>query len=198
MINFWKYIGFGAFLLLSAQQAMATGQIDKKAGWGVKIFLNVGYVSDQSQFDTDSDNAVTPDLESSGEKITDTGFFPLARLDYTLSSLKTQFFIGQARENIVRGLFQYEVGVAHMLGEKALLEVAYSPDVLNSNKTWEDPYVTGIARVKTDQSGRCSPLLRVCHHQRQIVFVVTIILIFASALIEQPDHSRWGQACQPL
>jgi hypothetical protein len=41
-----------------------------------------------------------------------------------------------------------------MLGEKELLEVAYSPDVLSFNKTWEDPYVTGIARDKTDQSAQ--------------------------------------------
>lgn len=154
MKYFWKYIGISAFLLLSAQQAMAVGQIDKKAGWGIKLYLNVGYSSGRSQFDTDSDNAVTSDLENSGETIKDTDIFPLARLDYTLSNLKTQFFIGQARENIVRGLFQFEVGVAHMLGEKELLEVAYSPDVLSFNKTWEDPYVTGIARDKTDFSAQ--------------------------------------------
>ena len=154
MKNILKHLGIGACLALCAQQAMAVGQIDKKAGWGIKLYLNVGYGSSHSQFDTDDDNAVTQDLESSGEKIKDTGVFPLARLDYTFSNLKTQFFLGQAKNNIVRGLFQFEAGVAHMLGEKELLEVAYSPKLLSSSKTWEDPYVTGIARVKTDLSAQ--------------------------------------------
>jgi len=150
-----KYISIGASLVLCSQQAMAAaGQIDKKAGWGIKLYLNVGYSSKRSQFDTDDDNEVTQDLENSGEKVKDTGVFPLARLDYTFSNLKTQLFIGQARENIVRGLFRYEAGVAHMLGEKELLEVAYSPELFGSSKTWEDPYVTGIARDKTDRSAQ--------------------------------------------
>jgi len=154
MKNPWKHLSIGLFLVLCAQQAVAVGQIDKKAGWGIKLYLNVGYGSSRSQFDTDDDNAVTPDLESSGEKIKDTKVFPLVRLDYTLSNLKTQFFLGQARENIVRGLFQLEAGVAHMLGEKELLEVAYSPKISGFSKTWEDPYVTGVAREKTDFSAQ--------------------------------------------
>jgi len=154
MKNTLKYIGIGALLVVSTQQAVAIGQIDDKAGWGIKLYLNVGYGSNRSQFNTDSENAVTPDLESSGKKTTDTGLFPLVRLDYTLSNLKTQFFLGQAKENIVRGLSQLEVGVAHMLGKKELLEVAYSPELLILSKTWEDPYVTGVARKKTDHSAQ--------------------------------------------
>ena len=160
MKNSWKYIGIGVFLSLSAQQVMAVGQIDDEAGWGIKIYLNYGYGSRRSQFNTDSDNAVTPDLESSGEKNTGTSLFPLVRLNYTLSNLKTQFFLGQAKDNIVRGLLQLEAGAAHMLGEKELLEIAYSPKLLGfdkllgSSKTWEDPYVTGIARNKTDISAQ--------------------------------------------
>lgn len=150
----FKYIGIGTFLLISTHQAIANGQIDDNAGWGIKLYLNVGYGSSQSQFNTDSENAVTPDLKSSGEKTNDTSVFPLVRLDYTFSNLKTQFFLGQAKENIVRGLFQAELGVAHMLGEKELLEVAYAPKIPGISKTWEDPYISGVARNKTDQSAQ--------------------------------------------
>ena len=148
----WKSICLGALIALSAQKAMAVGQIDNEAGWGFKLYLNLGYGSSQSQLDTDSENAITQDLDSSGEKINETSLFPLGRLDYSLSNLKTQFFLGQSGENIVRGQSQLEVGFAHMLGEQELLEVAYFPKLLGYGKTWEDPYVTGKRRKKTDQS----------------------------------------------
>lgn len=133
---------------------MALGQIDDEAGWGFKLYLNLGYGSSQSQFDTDSENAITPDLRSSGEKINDTSVFPLGRLDYTLSNLKTQFFLGQSGENIVRGQNQLEVGFAHMLGQKEFLELAYFPQLLGPADTWKDPFVIGKKRKKTDQSAR--------------------------------------------
>ena len=152
MKNPWKSICIGALFALLAQKAMAVGKIDDEAGWGFKLYLNFGYGSSQSQFSTDSENAITPNLESSGEKINDTRLFPLGRLDYTLSNLKTQFFLGQSGENIVRGQSQLEVGVSHMLGEQESLEVAYFPELLGSSKTWEDPYVTGKGREKTDQT----------------------------------------------
>ena len=68
----WKSICLGALISLSAQKAMAVGQIDDEAGWGFKLYLNLGYGSSQSQFDTDSENAITQDLDSSGEKINET------------------------------------------------------------------------------------------------------------------------------
>ncbi|MCP3871184.1 MAG: DUF2860 domain-containing protein [Gammaproteobacteria bacterium] len=138
-------------LSLWAQQVMAVGQIDDKAGWGFKLYLNAAYGDSRSQFSTDSDNAVTSSLDSSGENVSGFALRPLVRLDYTLSDLKTQFFVGQGKGNVVRGQFQLEVGVSHMLGEKAFLELAYFPELPGFNKTWEDPYVTGIARSKTDQ-----------------------------------------------
>lgn len=147
-----KSIYVGAVLALSVQQAIAVGQIDDKAGWGFKLYLNLGYGSSQSQFDTDSDNAVTSDLQSGGETIKDTRVFPLVRLDYTLSNLQTQFFLGQAKDNIIRGQAQFEVGVSHMLSNKEFVEVAYFPKLPSVNKTWEDPYVTGRPRQKTDQT----------------------------------------------
>ena len=148
----WGLVCFSALLGLSAQNTMASGQIDDEAGWGFKLYLNLGYGSSKSQFDTDSDNAITPDLDSSGEKISEASLFPLGRLDYTLPNLKTQFFLGQSGENIVRGQSQLEVGFAHMLGEQEFLEAAYFPNLLGPGETWEDPYVTGKKRKKTDQS----------------------------------------------
>ena len=148
----WGLICFGTLVALSAHKTMALGQIDNEAGWGFRLYVNLGYGSTKSQFDTDSDNAITGDLDSSGKKVNDTRLFPLGRLDYTLANLKTQFFLGQSGENIVRGQSQVEVGFAHMLGEQEFLEVAYFPKLLDPGKTWEDPYVTGKKRKKTDQS----------------------------------------------
>lgn len=154
MKNSWKSIYVGALLVLSAQKAMSGGQIDGEAGWGFELHLGFAYGSSESQFSTDSENAITADLESSGETINSTSLLPLGRLDYTLSSLKTRFFLGQSGENIVRGQSQLEVGVSHMLGEQEFLEVAYFPKLPGLSKTWEDPYVTGKAREKTHQSAQ--------------------------------------------
>jgi len=151
MKNLLKALYFGAFILLSAQ-TIAGGKIEDEAGWGIKLYLNASYGSSQSLLDTDSDHAFTLDLENTGENIKDKSIFPLIRLDYTLSNLKTQFSLGQGKENIIRGLSQVEVGVSHMLGKRELLELAYIPELPRFSKTWENPYGISVVRKKSKQS----------------------------------------------
>ncbi len=152
MKNSWIGSFTGCLLTLIAQQLLADGKIDDKPGLGLKLYLSVGYRSDQSQFNTNSDNEITEDLDNGGESTDGVGLLPLARVDYTLSNLKTQFFLGQGGENIVRGQLQYELGFRHLIGQREALELAYSPRLPGFKKTWSDPYVTGVAREETDES----------------------------------------------
>ncbi|MEH6451907.1 MAG: DUF2860 domain-containing protein [Psychromonas sp.] len=125
-----------------------------EAGWNFKINLSAGYVSSQSQSSTNDDNAITEDLNNNGQSTETLIPVPLARVSYTLDSLKTQFFIGNSTDQVSNAQFQYELGVIHQFKDDSKLTFAYFPNLPLFNETWEDPYLTGEARSKTDDDAQ--------------------------------------------
>lgn len=125
-----------------------------KPGWGADLALTVGYSQKQSQFNVDDDNRVTQDLTNSGKETSEALMFPLARLDYTLDDLKTQFFLGNSRENVGKGAFQIEFGATHQFKDNSKLTLAYFPELPFVGDTWKDPYLTGQAREKTEETAQ--------------------------------------------
>jgi len=140
-------------LLFTISNAYAR-PLAKKAGWGADLALTVGYSEKQSQFNVDDDNEVTDDLSNSGTEVSGALTFPLARLDYTLEDLKTQFFIGNSRENVGKGAFQIELGGTHQFKDNSKLTLAYFPQLPFIGDTWEDPYLTGQAREETEETAQ--------------------------------------------
>ncbi|WP_220720623.1 surface lipoprotein assembly modifier [Agarivorans litoreus] len=134
----------------SVGAANATGYVDDEAGFGFELLLGGMVGQQQSQFDTDDDNALTQDLNNSGNKSSGVSLAVLAELNYTFANKKTQIFLGQQEENIVRGQDQVELGITQMVGEYSQLELAYFPKLPGFSETWQDPYLTGSARQKTD------------------------------------------------
>ncbi|MDO6762679.1 DUF2860 family protein [Agarivorans sp. 1_MG-2023] len=137
-------------LLGAVSHANATGYIDDESGFGFELLLGATVGQQQSQFDTDDDNATTADLNNSGNKSSGVGPAVLGELNYTFANRKTQIFLGQQDENIVRGQDQIELGITQMVGEYSELELAYFPRIPGFSETWQDPYLTGSARQKTD------------------------------------------------
>ena len=126
----------------------------EKSGWGADLALTVGYSQKQSQFNVDDDNRVTQDLANSGKETSEALTFPLARVDYTLEDLKTQFFVGNSRENVGKGAFQIELGATHQFKDNSKLTLAYFPELPFIGDTWKDPYLTGQAREKTEETAQ--------------------------------------------
>ncbi len=142
-----------AFLLCIVSSANSR-PLATKSGWGADLAITTGYSQNQSQFNVDDDNRVTQDLTNSGKETSEALVFPLARVDYTLEDLKTQFFVGNSRENVGKGEFQIEFGATHQFQDNSKLTLAYFPELPFIGETWKDPYLTGQAREKTDETAQ--------------------------------------------
>lgn len=156
MLNISSGNAFRLSLLACALMSTTTQArpLAKESGFGFTINVNAGYSAKESQFNTDSDNKQTKDLQNSGEKISEAIVFPLARLSYTLDSKKTQFFLGNSLENVSQGQFQLELGFTHQFADRTQLTMAYFPELPGFSETWEDPYLVGADRKKTDQTSQ--------------------------------------------
>ena len=143
----------GSSLIFSLQaKPLAT-----EAGWEFSLSLNAGYVSGQSNLSVSDDNEKIDSLNDEAESVSRFIGFPFARVQYTTENLNTQVFLGNSRDQISTSQFQYELGITHQFNNKSKLTVAYFPELPFFNETWEDPYLVGQDRVKTDnntQGGR--------------------------------------------
>ncbi|PKH02382.1 hypothetical protein CXF72_11935 [Psychromonas sp. MB-3u-54] len=144
---------------VAANSAPAPQHLAEEAGWEFTLGIHLGYSSSRSQLDTAHDNKLNEDLNNSGHSLDKTFIFPLARAQYTFAEFKTQIFAADSREQISTAAFQYELGITHLFNNSSELTVAYFPPLLSFNDTWQDPYLTGSARITTDentQGGRFS------------------------------------------
>ncbi|UZE97923.1 DUF2860 domain-containing protein [Alkalimarinus alittae] len=140
--------------LISVSSNAAARPLADKAGWGADLGITVGFTQQQSQFNVDDDNAVTTNLSNSGKETRGGQLLPLARLDFTLDSLKTQYYVGNSRENVGKGAFQIEVGGSHQFEDNSILTLAYFPKLPFIGETWKDPYLTNQTREKTDETAQ--------------------------------------------
>ena len=125
--------------------------LSKTAGWEFTLNLNAGYTHSQSQLNTDDDNEITNDLNNSGQSTSSAILFPLGRVQYTLADLKTQFFLGNSRDQVSTAQFQYEIGATHRFDDNSKLTLAFFPKLSLFNETWKDPFLVGSKREVTDQ-----------------------------------------------
>ena len=126
--------------------------IAEEAGWEFTISLNAGYVSGQSNLSTSDDNEIITDLNSKADSTDSVIAFPFARVQYTTQDLKTQFFLGNSRDQISTSQFQYELGMIHQFENNSKLTAAYFPELPLFNETWQDPFLVEQARTKTDEN----------------------------------------------
>lgn len=143
----------GVLSVLASASANAK-PLAQEGGWEFTISLNAGFVSGQSNLSTSDDNELVTDLESEAETSSSFIGFPFARIQYTTDDLKTQIFLGNSRDQISTSQFQYELGVIHQFENKSQLTVAYFPELPLFNETWEDPYLVGQTRIKTDDNAQ--------------------------------------------
>lgn len=125
--------------------------LEERAGWGFDLNINAGMASSNSQFRANSENSTTQDLHSTGKRSYEFIPMPFVRLDYTLENLRTQFFLGNSRENIAKGQFQLEAGLTHQFKDKTQITVAAFPELNLFGDTWADPFKVEAAREKTHE-----------------------------------------------
>lgn len=138
----------------TANSAPPAQALAGEAGWEFTLGMNLAYRTGRSQLNTDDNNALNDDLNNNGQAISKTLIFPLASAKYTFSELQTQIFINNSSEQISTSELQYELGIRHLFNNRSELTVAYFPQLPFFNDAWEDPYLTGSARITTDEDAQ--------------------------------------------
>ncbi|MCP5205914.1 MAG: DUF2860 domain-containing protein [Hahellaceae bacterium] len=141
-------------LLLAMVTPGEARPLAQNPGFGADLAITTAVIQQTSQFNVDSDNEITENLSNAGKNVTDATFFPLARLDFTLQNLRTQFFVGNSRDNVGKGQFQIELGATHQYPDQTEITFAYFPKLPFLGETWKDPYLTNQVRETTDENAQ--------------------------------------------
>ena len=146
-----------AFALLStAIPAHAIQPMPEQSGFSG--FINVG----AGGTNTESNMIAGNDMSETGNKridsLTDspsssTNAMPVINFDlnYTFADTRTQIFAGNRLEDLIRFDTSSVLGIRQELPDKSSVRIAYAFTSFPSS-IWEDPYVTGIDREKTERS----------------------------------------------
>ena len=137
-------------LCLTARLVAAQEPMPQTSGISGYIEILGAYISTNSQLNTDSDNKRTDSLNESGERVGKFRPFPLGLIRYTFAEKRTQLFLGVLPENVAQGQFQVEAGIRHILPNRTGLRASLIPLTPIEQKTWEDPFVVGQDRERTD------------------------------------------------
>ncbi|MDB4441821.1 DUF2860 domain-containing protein [bacterium] len=135
---------------LTAGLTVAQEPLPTESGFSGYIEILGAYISTNSQLNTDSDNKKTDSLDSSGERVNKFRPLPLGLLRYTFADIRTQLFLGVLPENVAQGQFLVEAGARHILSNGTGLRASVIPLTPIAQKTWEDPFVVGQDRQRTD------------------------------------------------
>ena len=135
---------------LTAGLTVAQEPLPTESGFSGYIEILGAYISTNSQLNTDSDNKKTDSLDTSGERVNKFRPLPLGLLRYTFADIRTQLFVGVLPENVAQGQFLVEAGARHILSNGTGLRASVIPLTPIAQKTWEDPFVIGQDRQRTD------------------------------------------------
>ena len=150
MMTFGRTFLLMICLCQTAGLAYAQERMPRTSGFSGYIEVLGAYISTNSQLNTDDDNRKTDSLNTSGKRVGEFKPLPLGLLRYTLAEKRTQFFLGVLPENVAQGQFQVEVGAWHLLPNGTGLRASIVPLTPIEQETWEDPFVVGQNRERTD------------------------------------------------
>ena len=137
-------------ICLTAGLAAAQEPMPGESGFSGYLEILGAYISTNSQLSTDSDNKKTDSLNKTGERVGKVRPFPLGLIRYTFAEKRTQLFLGVLPENVAQGQFQVEAGARHVLTNGTGLRASIIPLTPIAQETWEDPFVVGQNRERTD------------------------------------------------
>ena len=149
-MNIYRHFLLTICIFLSANAAIAQEPLPAESGFSGYIEILGAFISTNSQLNTDSDNKQTDSLDSSGERVNNIRPVPLGLIRYTFAEIRTQLYMGVLPENVAQGLFFVEAGVRHILQNGTGLRTSVIPLTPIEAETWEDPFVVGQNRKRTD------------------------------------------------
>ena len=140
------------YCLFNYIPAYAQQPLPRESGFSGYIEILGAYISTNSQLNAHHKNEQTDSLDQSGKRVGNVRPFPLGLLGYTFTDIRTQLYIGILPENIAEGQILFETGVRHDLTDGTILRAAVIPISPIVPETWEDPFVVGQDRDRTDIS----------------------------------------------
>ena len=138
------------FGLFQSEPAYAQQPMPRESGFSGYIELFRAYTSSNSQLNAENGNRRTDSLDKSGDRVGKVRPFPLWLISYTFADIRTQLYFGILPENVAEGQILFETGVRHDLADGTILRASVLPLLPLEQETWEDPFVVGQDRDKTD------------------------------------------------
>jgi len=153
-MKYIKITALIAVMLLMTGVAFALDPVPGESGFSGFVRIGVGVMNYRSNLvagnkfldiGTETVNSLNdrPDSETSGLAIANFD------LSWTFAGTRTQIFIGSDLENLLRLDMSQHIGVKQELPDKSILAVSYVFSGIPT-EVWEDPYITRVARQKTD------------------------------------------------
>lgn len=152
--NHWCYSFLLSTIAVSGG-ALAIDKIPDESGFSGSVSLGVSNTTFASNMVSgsglgDVSNKRIDLLTESPESENGTGGFLIGELNYTFADTRTQLFLGNSLEDLVRYDFSFLGGIRQEVSDKGILSAA----VLFSGipaEVWADPYVTGQDRKETER-----------------------------------------------
>jgi hypothetical protein len=143
-------ISIAIFVCYAAGVADAQQSPPPATGFSGYVEIIGAYISTDSQLNTDSENRKTDSLNQSGKRVGKFRPLPLGLVRYTFAEHPTQLFLGVLPENVAQGQFQLEAGARYTLKNGTGLRASIIPMTPFAQETWQDPFVVGQNRKRTD------------------------------------------------
>lgn len=141
---------FIIYVCLTTEVTVAQEPMPAESGFSGYIEILGAFISSNSQLNTDRDNKKTDSLDTSGKRVHNFKPLPLGLLSYTFAERRTQLFMGVLPENVAQGQFFIEAGARHLLTDGTGLRASVIPLTPIEPETWEDPFVVGQNRQRSD------------------------------------------------
>jgi len=143
-------------LLATALPAYAIQPMPEQTGFSG--FINVGAGVTNTESNMIAGNGMSDTGNKRIDSLTDspgsdTNAIPVINFDlnYTFADTRTQIFAGNRLEDLIRFDTSSVLGIRQEFPDKSSVRVAYAFTSFPSS-IWEDPYVTGVDREKTERT----------------------------------------------
>lgn len=151
-----RHFSLLVFSTVVVPSVYAIEPIPKESGVSGFINLGAGVTTVESNMlakfgSVDIGNETVDSLTQSPDSET-TGIPVLAlEVAYTFGSTRTQVFLGNQLEDYVRFDFSARAGIRQEIGNAGVIGASFLQTPLPT-EVWEDPFVTGTKRLKTDRT----------------------------------------------
>lgn len=155
-LKYWSRASLlSSIAMVVAGNAAAVDKIPAESGLGGFITVGASHTRFSSNMISGTDlgdigNERIDSLTDSPDTESSTSGFFTGELNYTFADTRTQLFLGNSLEDLVRYDLAFQGGVRQEISDKGILSAAVLFSAIPTN-VWADPYVIGQDRIETER-----------------------------------------------